>query len=294
MELDQLRNFIKIAETQNMTKAGGELGLSQSALSRSLQRLETELGRPLFERQTRKMVLTDTGKLLHEHASRALAILDDVQSVIEDDGRTGRLRVGAIPTIAPYYLPQLLSEFGRRFPHATVAVHEDVTQQLIAKLQQGELDVAVLALPIGVRYLSSIELFTEPLWLVVGQSHPLAKAKQISMGDIEHYPFVLLGEAHCLSETVVSYCRQRSIQPVATERTSQLATVQELVALGHGVSLVPRMAAEMDESPRRVYRPFEGTQPQRTVGVVWNPYRYESRLQVALIELMRETADRRP
>ena len=104
----------------------------------------------------------------------------------------------------------------------------------------------------------------------------------MSSKDVEPYPFVLLGEAHCLTDSVVTFCRQRSVQPVAVERTSQLATVQELVSLGHGVSLIPAMARRHDRCDTRVYRSLDGDRPHRTVAMAWNPYRFESKLLAAL------------
>ncbi|MCA9240787.1 MAG: LysR family transcriptional regulator substrate-binding protein, partial [Planctomycetales bacterium] len=120
--------------------------------------------------------------------------------------------------------------------------------------------------------------------------HPLSKKKRVVLEDVEPYPFVLLGEAHCLTDSVVSLCRQRAFQPVAVEQTSQLSTVQELVSLGHGVSLIPEMARRRDKSKTRVYRSLDGAKPQRSVAMAWNPYRFESRLLVKLREKLREHA----
>ena len=104
MEIEQLRQFLVVADLQNFTRAAESIGLSQPALSRSIQRLEDELGQPVFERQTRKVVLTDAGQLLQSRAHQILAIVEDTKAEISDDGESGRIRLGAIPTIAPYYL----------------------------------------------------------------------------------------------------------------------------------------------------------------------------------------------
>jgi LysR family hydrogen peroxide-inducible transcriptional activator len=122
------------------------------------------------------------------------------------------------------------------------------------------------------------ELFEEELLLVLPPDHPLVAKKAIHLRDVESYPFVLLDETHCLSDNIVSFCRERSFQPVAVERASQLALVQELVSLSHGVSMIPQMARQCDQSDRRVYRSFTGKQPTRTIAVAWNPYRFQSRL----------------
>ncbi|TWT95893.1 Hydrogen peroxide-inducible activator [Botrimarina colliarenosi] len=290
MDLDQLRQFLRVAERGNITHAAESLGLSQPTLSRSIQRLEEEFGQPLLERQARSIVLTDAGQLLQARAQQVLQIIDDTKAQITDDGQSGRVRLGAIPTVAPYFLPDFLRRFHDDFPRATLVVQEDTTDHLLHRCKQGEIDLAVLALPVQAKYLDIEPLFTEELLLVTSPDHPLTALATVNVADVEPYPFVLLDEAHCLTESVVSFCRQRSVQPVAVERTSQLAMVQELVALGHGVSMIPAMARRLDTAETRVYRSLEGDAPTRTVAVVWNPYRFQSRLLGALRERLREYA----
>lgn len=278
MELDQLQYFLAVAEHGSFTRAAEQSHLSQPALSRSISRLEEEIGQPVFERQSRSVVLTDAGRLLQSRARQILALVEDTKAEISDDGRTGRIRLGAIPTIAPFFLPELLGDFAQAFPEATVTVQEDTTDNLLRRCGQGEVDVTFLALPIQAKYLHVEELFEEELLLVLPQKHPLNEKKQIHLDDVVPYAFVLLDEAHCLSENIVTFCRHRSFQPVSVERTSQLATVQELVALNHGVSMIPAMARKLDDSPRRIYRSFSGETPTRKVAMAWNSYRFQSRL----------------
>ncbi len=278
MDIDQLRHFLCVAELGNFTRAAERLCLSQPALSRSIQRLEEELGQPLFERKPRAVDLTDAGQLFQSRAEQIVLILEDCKAEISDDGQSGRLRIAAIPTIAPFFLPDLLRSFSDRFPKANLIVQEDTTDQLMKRCKQGELDVAIVALPVATRYVEVEELFSEELSLVLPCEHPLASRRQICITDVEHYPFVLLDEAHCLADNITSFCRQKSIQPVAVERTSQLVMVQELVSLGHGVSMIPEMAKQLDHSKRRIYRSLHGTKPMRTIAAVWNPYRFQSRL----------------
>jgi LysR family hydrogen peroxide-inducible transcriptional activator len=287
MEIDQLRYFLRVAERGSFTRAAEDLGISQPALSRSIQKLEEELGQPVFERKTRSVSLTEAGTLLQARSQQVLTILEDTKAEITDDGRSGRVRVGAIPTIAPFFLPKVLRRFSKEFPKATVIVQEHTTDSLLKSCTQGEIDLAILALPVSARYLEIEELFEEELLLVLPPEHPLVEKAKIRLSDVEPYPFVLLDEAHCLSDNIVSFCRQRSFQPVAVERTSQLAMVQELVSLSHGVSMIPAMARRLDESDRRVYRSFSGRKPTRTIAAVWNPYRFQSRLIQAFRERLR-------
>ena len=287
MELDQVRYFLQVAQRGNFTRAAEDLTISQPALSRSIQKLEDELGQPVFERKTRSVSLTEAGVLLQSRAQQMLTILEDTKAEITDDGESGRIRVGAIPTIAPYFLPDLLRQFSSEFPKATVIVQENTTDVLIKSCTQGEIDLAVLALPVPAKYLEVEELFEEELLVILPPDHPLVEKSRIRLSDVEPLPFVLLDEAHCLSDNIVSFCRQRSMQPVAVERTSQLTMVQELVSLSHGVSMIPAMARVLDQSDRRVYRSLSGKKPTRKIAVVWNPYRFQSRLIEAFKDRLR-------
>lgn len=291
MEFEQLRQCLRIAETRNFTRAAQDIGLSQSALSRSVSRLEAELGQPLFERKPRTIALTDVGEVFIARAQQILALVEDTKAQISDDGESGRVRVGAIPTIAPFFLPPLLRKFGKGFPRAQISIAEDTTDNLLKKCADGDVDVAIVALPITVRYLEVQPVFDEELLLVLAKGHPLVDKKQIRLTDIRSLPFVLLNEAHCLTDNIQSFCRQKSFHPVSVERTSQLATVQELVTLNHGVSLVPQMAARLDNSKRRVYRSIAGDKPTRTIALVWNPYRFESKLQTSFRQLVCEAVE---
>jgi LysR family hydrogen peroxide-inducible transcriptional activator len=278
MELEQLRHFLKVAELGSFTRAAGAIGLSQPALSRSIARLEEELGQPVLERQSRQVTLTDAGRLLHERAQQVIALVDDVKAEISDDGRTGLVRVGAIPTIAPFFLPQILRDFRADYPGTTVVVEEETTGILVHKLADGVIDLALLVRPVEAKYLRMEDLFEEELLLVLSPDHPLLAKRQIRLTDIESLPFILLNEAHCLTDNVLSFCRRHGVQPVSIEHTSQLATVQELVSLNHGISLIPAMARALDVSGRRVYRSLHGIKPIRRIVMAWNPYRFQSRL----------------
>jgi len=289
MDFDQLRYFLSVAEHQNFTRAAEIIGISQPALSRSIRKLEDELGQPVFERKTRSVALTEAGTLLQSRAQQVITILEDTKAEITDDGQSGRVRLGAIPTIAPYFLPEILRQFSREFPKASLIVQENTTDNLLKDLTQGEIDLVILALPVRARYIDVEELFEEELLLVLPTDHALVDKEKIRLCDVEPFPFVLLDEAHCLSDNIVSFCRQRSFQPVAVERTSQLAMVQELVSLSHGISMIPAMARQVDQSDRRIYRSFHGKKPTRTVAVAWNPYRFQSRL----VKVFREHLHRR-
>jgi LysR family hydrogen peroxide-inducible transcriptional activator len=289
LNLQLLEQFVALARTKNFTRAAEELHLSQSALSRAIQKLEDQLGQPVFERKPREVVLTELGELLLERAKHILQLMEDTFSELSEAGRRGRIRLGTIPTIAPYFLPGLLSSFAKKHSDIAVIVQEDTTENLIKRCSHGEIDLAILALPLLAKNLEVEPLFDEELLLVVPVGHPLASSKTVAIDAVEQFPFVMLNEAHCLTDNIASFCRRKAVQPVTVERTSQLATVQELVSLGHGVSIVPAMARKIDTSEQRVYRSFSGEKPQRTVAMMWNSYRFQSKAVKMLMEHLRKT-----
>lgn len=289
MDLQQLRNFLKIVEIGTFTGAAGACGLSQPALSQQVARLEVELGCPLFERMGRRVALTEAGEMLRVKAEQIIALVDDTIKEVKDDGETGRVVVAAIPTIAPYLLPDVLKGFRERFPRARVEVNEEVTESLIRRLQRGEVDVGLLATPVEAPHLELEPLFEEELLLVIPSGHPLDGRESVGLGELKAEPFVMLEEAHCLSGQIRNFCQRRRFQPIATGTASQLATIQELVALGHGVSFVPEMARRKDAGDRRVYVSVADQQPTRTIAACWNAYRYQSRLMRSFLHLLRES-----
>lgn len=294
MEIQQLRLFLKVVEQGGFTAAARDLGLSQPAISQQIARLESSLGRPLFERQGRRVALTEAGELLRRRAMRIVSLVEDTARLLRDDGETGKVTVSAIPTVAPYLMPDLLRSFHDRHPRARVEMNEEVTETILRRCGAGEIDVGVLALPASRGYLQFEPLFDEELLLVTAADHPLTARRRVGLDDLRDLPFVLLDEAHCLSDDIRNFCRRRMFQPVATGRATQLATVQELVAQGFGISLVPAMAVGPDPSGRLRYRSLDGERPVRTIAACWNPDRYESRLMLGFLETLKAAAPATP
>ncbi|WP_165066939.1 LysR family transcriptional regulator [Paludisphaera rhizosphaerae] len=287
MEFQQLRMFLKAAELGSFTGAAREFGVSQPAISQQIGRLEQSLGRQLFERQGRQVALTEAGELLRRRALQIVSLVDDTARLLCDDGETGKIVVSAIPTIAPYLMPGLLEAFHEEYPRARVEVNEEVTEVILRRCALGEIDVGVLAMPASRGYLKFETLFEEELLLATSADHPLVGRDQVELDDLRDLPFVLLDEAHCLSDDIRGFCRRRLFQPVTTGRVSQLATVQQLVAQGFGISLIPQMAVPAEPTPRLRFRSLDGEKPSRTVTACWNPDRYQSRLMLSFLETLK-------
>ncbi len=290
VDFHQLSHFLTVAKAGNFTRAAGEIGISQPALSRSIQKLEKIIGEPLFERQPRGVRLTETGSFLLVRANQIRDLVDDTFAELNEASNRGQIRLAVIPTIAPYLLPTVLKKFGRRHPQIKIQVQEDTTQNIVRRCKDGDVDLAILALPVNEKYLETEALFDEELVLVIPRGHALEKKKRVRLSDIQEFPFITLDQQHCLSDNIAEFCNRQSVAPVTIERTNQLTTIQELVALQHGISIIPAMAQQLDKSRQRIYRPFAGEKPTRTIALLQNPYRYEHRFVGLFKQHMREFA----
>lgn len=286
-DFNQLSHFLAVAKVGNFTRAATDVGISQSALSRSIQKLEQSVGEPLFERQPRGVRLTEIGSFFAVRATQIRNLVDDTFAELTEASNRIQIRLAVIPTIAPYLLPTVLRKFGRLHPEIKIQVQEDTTQNIVRACKDGDIDLAILALPIKEKYLEVEPLFDEELVLLIPKGHALEKKKKIYLKDVEEFSLISLDSQHCLSDNIAEYCQRQSVAPVTIERTNQLATIQELVALGHGISIIPVMAQRLDKGKRRIYRNFAGEQPTRTIALLQNPYRYEHRFVRMFKEHMR-------
>ena len=289
MELHQLRYFVSVADKENFTRAAEACQVAQPSLSQQIIKLEKELGQPLFERLGRRVKITDAGKLLYERATNVLANVDGMKAELHDNLGTGegRVAIGAIVTAAPFLLPPLLKSFGRSFPKAEVVLHENLTDRILEECRRGDLDIGLVALPIEDNQLHVEPLFEDELLVCVHHKHKLATKRRVTIQDVANEPFILLDPIHCLGEQVVSFCRGHECRPRVTCRSSSIITVQELVALDHGVSLLPASAAKVDNSKRRKYVSLSGVQPSRTMAMVWHKKRHQNHIVRALIDTIR-------
>jgi LysR family hydrogen peroxide-inducible transcriptional activator len=276
--MHQLRYFVRVAELGSFTRAAEAIPVSQPSLSQQIAKLENELGQPLFERLGRGIRLTDAGRHFKQQVDQILNLVERARSGMVDSPDQGRLVVAAIPTIAPYYLPEILHRFAEECPKAQIEVREDVTTVAVRRCLEGEVDLALLALPIQSDSLHVEALFTEELLAVFPTGHPLTEKPKVSLRDLTDQPFVLLNEAHCLTGTTLGFCERHRLAPVVTSRAQQLLTILELVRLGRGVSLVPAMAVRADTNPGRAYRSLTGDRPTRTVALVHSKQRFQSQL----------------
>ncbi|MFH8661755.1 LysR substrate-binding domain-containing protein [Streptomyces afghaniensis] len=270
--LAQLRAFAAVAEHLHFRDAAGAIGMSQPALSGAVSALEETLGVTLLERTTRKVLLSPEGERI---AVRAKAVLAEVGALMEEAEAvrapfTGVLRLGVIPTVAPYLLPTVLRLVHERYPHLDLQVHEEQTASLLDGLAGGRLDLLLLAVPLGVPGVAELPLFDEDFVLVTPLDHPLGGREGIAREALRELNLLLLDEGHCLRDQALDICREagREDAPVTTTAAG-LSTLVQLVAGGLGVTLLPRTAlkVEISRSDQLLTGYFTDPAPTRRVAL---------------------------
>lgn len=269
MELYQLRYFLAVAETGNFTKAAQRSFISQPSLSQQILNLEEEFGQKLFHRLGRKAVLTEAGKTLVEGSRRILTEADRTVADLTNDPLLGpRVYVGAIQTVAPFFIPAVLAYCSANDVRLSLHTHEDFRRSLIEEVFNGKLDWALVSLPLNEPRLQIEKLYSEPLWLAVGATHPLARAEHVTFSDLRNETFILLGEASTLASQIQRYCGEHDFEPRIGHRCGQLATVKAFAAMGLGVSLLPQSARSATDPEGLVFRKFTGISPSREIALV--------------------------
>lgn len=290
MEIHQLTYFVAVAETGSFSRAAERCNIAQPSLSQQIQKLEQELGEPLFDRLPRKVVLTDAGRTLLPRAINILSDLHDIKHTLNQnaDAGQGLLNVGFIPTIAPFVLPRAIKRFSEEFPNARLTVQEDLTEAIVRDLLDGKLDVGITSMPIRHRLIRTEELLTEPLLVASSKQNDCITHTSINVKELDDFPFIALSEIHCLGEQVQSFCHRQNLELKIVCDTSQLTTVKNCVEIGLGLSLVPRALALSDTSQQINYRPLNGAVPQRKIAAATHAERTQSFLAKKFIEIVKE------
>ncbi|MBD3011103.1 MULTISPECIES: hydrogen peroxide-inducible genes activator [unclassified Streptomyces] len=248
--ISQLRAFVAVAEQLHFRDAAAAIGMSQPALSGAVAALEEALGVQLLERTTRKVLLSPAGERL---AVRARSVLEAVGELLEEAEAarapfTGVLRLGVIPTVAPYLLPTVLRLVHERYPRLDLQVHEEQTASLLEGLAHGRLDLLLLAVPLGAPGVVEMPLFDEDFVLVTPRDHWLGGRDDIPREALKELDLLLLDEGHCLRDQALDICREagRTEGTPVTTSAAGLSTLVQLVAGGLGVTLLPRTALRVE------------------------------------------------
>ena len=273
LTLRQLRYLDALARHGNFVRAAEECAISQPALSMQIRELENELGAELVARRHGVTVLTEAGAEVARRASSILSATHDLADCVRHNGKllSGTLRLGVIPTLAPYVLPMLLPVLHCTHPDLCLDLLETQTDTLVSELAQGTLDVLLLALPLERSPFETVVLFTDRFLFAVPVDDPLPERSRVTPDDVNARRLLLLEEGHCLRDQALIYCGKRDAGHTKLGATS-LATVLQMVASGYGVTLLPEVAADVEVRNERVkLLRFVEPQPQRQIGLAWRP-----------------------
>lgn len=272
MNLRDLQYLVALAETRHFGRAAERCHVSQPTLSAQLKKLEEYLGVALIERRPRKVALTASGEAVIERARRMLQGAEDIRALARasQDPLAGPLKVGLIPTLGPYLLPRVMPRIAQALPKLALLLHEYQTAPLVQRVLDGELDLAILALPADTKGLQTRPLFAEAFLVAMPEQNRLASKRRLRTPDLAGEKLLLLEEGHCLREHALEACSRAGAEEQGFRATS-LETLRQMVASGAGITLLPRLAAEGPFASARglVVRPFAPPVPSRTIGAAW-------------------------
>lgn len=268
MNIRDLNYLAALAKHRHFGRAARACHVSQPTLSTQIKKLEDTLGNPLLERGRRDVLLTPLGEAVLQKAQEILNNVEDIRTLGATfaDPMVGDLKLGVIPTIAPYFLPHFLEKMTQNFPQTKLKIYELKTPDILTKLQDGSLDAGFMALPVPGDSLKTYPLLEEPFLLAVPQGHPLSKASKISTQGLKSQNLLLLEDGHCFRNQALDVCTTAGGAEDENFKATSLETLKNLVKAGLGITLVPQKAATPTNGI--TYLPFSGKAPMRTVGFV--------------------------
>jgi LysR family hydrogen peroxide-inducible transcriptional activator len=249
MNLRDLKYIIAVADTHHFGKAAERCFVSQPTLSGQIKKLEEELGVAIFERTNRSVEVTPVGEVILQHARQIMEQADAIQQLAraQQDPLAGALRVGAIPTLSPYLMPLILLPLKKQHPRMQLVLSEELTDVLLGRLRNHEIDAALLATPVKEPDLKAIPLFDEPFWVAYPREHAFYEKEKITRRDLDKENLLLLAEGHCLAKQAMDVChlKERQVQgEMADLRAASLETLIQLVSAGFGITLIPALAMQ--------------------------------------------------
>jgi LysR family hydrogen peroxide-inducible transcriptional activator len=287
----QLRYFEALARHRHFGRAADACAISQPALSQQIKELEESLGAALFERAARQVSITRFGEDLELRVHDILRSLDELEGLARAsrDRLLGRLRIGVIPTVAPYLLPTIISSLTHMNADLEINVRETVTPKLIQELAEGRLDTAIVALPVSEPSFTEVALFAEDFVLVrpaedSGKPAPNVKA-------LREMRLLLLEEGHCFRDQALSFCNMHSARARDLLDASSLSTLVQMVGAGIGVTFIPEMAVAVEtrSAPVSIAR-FKSPKPSRAIGMIWRKTSPLTKQLLQISEVVRQSA----
>lgn len=292
LTLKQFRYFEALARQGHFGRAADVCTISQPALSMQIKELEETLGTELFERGARQVRLTSFGEAFALRVREILRSVDELGDLARasQDRLVGRLRIGIIPTVAPYLLPAIIGNLTRMHDGLEIHVRETLTSKLVQELAEGRLDTAIVALPVSEPSLTEVSLFSENFVLVrPGEDEGKPVPNREALREMR---LLLLEEGHCFRDQALSFCNIQSALPRELMDGSSLSTLVQMVSAGIGVTLIPEMAVGVETRSASVsVARFQNVQPSRTIGMIWRKTNPLAKQFLQISEVVRQSAD---
>lgn len=270
MNLRDLEYLVALEKHRHFRKAAEAIYVSQPTLSGQLKKLESYLGVQLVERGRRQQILfTPVGEKIVQRARQMLSIAAEIEQLakLQQDPMRGELKIALIPTLAPYLLPYILPLIKTHYPGLKLLLYELQTAELIKKLETGDIELGILALPVANEQLSTLSLFHEPFYLVVPVEHPLALRPFVTDADLQNETLLLLDDGHCFRDQALEICYTAGAKEKQNFRGTSLETLRQMTLAGSGITLLPELAIRQDS--QLVNIPFQSPAPNREIGLIF-------------------------
>lgn len=287
MNIRDLKYLIALAEHKHFGRAADASFVSQPTLSTQIKKLEDELNIALFERDNKNVMVTEAGQAIVERARKVLEGVDDIKSLASrhTDPFSGDFRLGAIPTIGPYLFPKILPRLVKTYPKLNLQLHEAQTAVLTDKLEKGEIDAAIMAVPVQSEKLHYEDIYNENFMLAMPKGHALEKYKTVPISALSKESVLLLEEGHCLRDQALEYCGTIGTKEIQGFQATSMETLKQMVAIGAGITFIPETTALVNNVQNITIRSIAKETPSRQVAM----YYRKSSVIVELITAITET-----
>lgn len=284
MNLRDLKYIVEVAREKNFARASAKVFVSQPALSMQIKKLEETLGVEIFERDKQNFLITPVGAEIIKKAEIILQESEEIKMIAKNskDPHKGEIRIGAFPTVASYFLPNFVKNIHKKFPHLKIFLIEAKSDELIAKLKNGELDFCLLAMPIADENLIGEKIFSEKFLLATPKGHPFSKKSKIQIKELKNHELMLLEDGHCLRDQALEICSMVRAYENQDFRATSLETLRQMVANGTGITLIPEIAVRSDDKISYV-KIFNA--PFRTIGIHYRKSSVQKNLIKEIIKL---------
>ena len=284
MNLRDLKYIVEVAREKNFARASAKVFVSQPALSMQIKKLEETLGVEIFERDKQNFLITPVGAEIIKKAEIILQESEEIKMIAKNskDPHKGEIRIGAFPTVASYFLPNFVKNIHKKFPHLKIFLIEAKSDELIAKLKNGELDFCLLAMPIADENLIGEKIFSEKFLLATPKGHPFSKKSKIQIKELKNQELMLLEDGHCLRDQALEICSMVRAYENQDFRATSLETLRQMVANGTGITLIPEIAVRSDDKISYV-KIFNA--PFRTIGIHYRKSSVQKNLIKEIIKL---------